>query len=78
MWYFKTKIGTLWIRQRDDGRFNLGINDKALGSYHEAWAAADDVYCKATGWIDWSQVKDERMPRDLSEWEFTPNDILPC
>jgi hypothetical protein len=71
MWHLKIKLGTLWIRPESNGRFTLGIDDVAIGSYHKAWAAADDVYLKATGYIDWSQLKNEQLPRDLSEWEFT-------
>lgn len=77
MYYFKTKIGTLWIRRRKDGFYELGIGNRAIGTYHADLAAADDIYLRAAGWIDWSKLKGESMPRDLSEWNFTPNDVLP-
>lgn len=46
---FCSPVGTFWIEPRHDGRWTLGVNDMALGSYHSPESAADDVACQATG-----------------------------
>jgi len=59
-----------WIAPQPDGsgRYWLGIDDKVLGSYHSPIAAADDVYCQATGWYKWDSLEPITSPTDLSEW----------
>lgn len=48
MFVFHSSVGTFWIKPHQ-GRYVLGINDDAIGSYHSAVAAADDVFTHATG-----------------------------
>ncbi len=70
-YYYKTRVGTFWIKPQPGwpGRFWLGIDDTALGSYASALMAADDMYMHATGWEDWDSLKGSvDGPTDLSEW----------
>ena len=66
-WTYRTRIGTFWIKLRSDGRFVLGIDEEALGSYVSAVQAADDVYMCATGHHEWDRQGTVTSPTDLSE-----------
>lgn len=70
MWIYRTPIGTFWIRPQAGGRWVLGIEDEALGSYHSPEAAASDVADRATGWSEWddSRVMMGWEPSGLAEW----------
>jgi len=70
MWIYKSRQGTFWIKRREDGRFLLGIDEEALGSYHRPEAAADDVYNCATGHYAWDAQLTVTEPTDLSEWQL--------
>ncbi len=69
--HYKTSVGTVWIRPQPDalGRFELGIDNESLGSYHSPVAAADDVYTGHTGWFELDTLDGSILPCDLSEWE---------
>ena len=69
-YYYKTSVGTVWIRpQPDTDRFHLGIGDGPLGSYHSPEAAADDVYTQHTGWRPLDRLPKSELPRDITEWQ---------
>jgi len=76
LFHYRTRVGTFWIAQQPGGRgrFLLGIGDEALGSYHSPAAAADDVYCQATGCYEWDALGPVTSPTDLSEWRKGPPD----
>lgn len=70
VYFWKSPVGTFWIRQRPDGRWNLGIGDDVFGSYAKPEQAADDVYMNVTGCSEWDiRPPDTNTPTDLSEWE---------
>ncbi len=43
LYKWDTARGTVFIRAMPNGRYHVIFNDKSLGSYHSARAAADDV-----------------------------------
>ena len=69
--FYRSPVGVFWIRPQPNsgGRFWLGIDDERLGSYHSPRAAADDVYCQATGWSEWDLLRRPNAPTDITEWE---------
>ena len=74
-YHVKTRAGTFWIMPQpgSPGRFWLGVDDEALGSYASAIQAADDMFLHVTGHIDWDMLDEtEYDPTDLSEWEKGP------
>jgi hypothetical protein len=66
---YKSPIGTFTIKPQADGRWGLWFQDDKLGSYQSAVAAADDVYCRATGNYDWDSRDEVDVPTDVGEWE---------
>ena len=68
-WTYRSNVGTFWIKPDGRGRFTLGLNSDALGSYHSAYAAADDVYMCATGYFEWDRKLSVMEPTDLGEWQ---------
>ncbi len=69
MFLFHSSVGVFWIKPHL-GKFLLGINNDALGSYHSAVAAADDVYTHVTGHFPWDILDGiEDGPTDIYEWE---------
>jgi len=70
-WYFKSKVGTFFIKLNDDGSYGLWIGDDCLGNYDSAIGAADDVYVQVTGCNEWDSLKDgdSSAPTDIYEWE---------
>lgn len=52
----------------------LLFNNECLGQYNDPVAAADDVYCQATGSYNWDafDFSDslEEVPTDLYEWNY--------
>ncbi|MGB0767118.1 MAG: hypothetical protein ACPGYV_05365 [Phycisphaeraceae bacterium] len=44
----KTRVGTFYIGQSEDGRFHPIFNDESLGSYHKDWQAAEDLAMNVT------------------------------
>ena len=77
MYSYRTKFGTFFIRAhpRLAGRWLLQIGDETLGSYHSPLAAADDVYCQATGYYEWDTMRPSPLqPTDLSEWQIHPGE----
>lgn len=69
MYYYKSPVGTFWIKEATDGSFVLGIGDIALGFYVSPVAAADDVYTHTTGHYPWDLLDCEvDGPSGISEW----------
>ena len=69
--HYKTSVGMFWIKPQPQspGRFLLGIDDVALGSYASPMLAADDMYMHVTGWSDWDDLDGtEDGPTDIGEW----------
>ena len=78
IYHYKTRVGVFWIKPQPQspGRFWLGIDDTALGSYVSPMLAADDMYMHATGWDDWDSLDGSvGGPTDLSEWNRGLPDI---
>lgn len=73
MYYYKSKIGILWIKPHPGhaGRWWLGYDDEALGSYASANSAAGDVYTHTTGLWEWDKLDGKLfdVPDDIREWE---------
>lgn len=77
LYHVKTRAGTFWIMPQpgSPGRYWLGVDDDALGSYASPMQAADDVYMHATGHHDWDKLDTKvNAPTDLSEWHKGPPD----
>ncbi len=73
LYVFRTKIGAFYMGERD-GRFHPIFNDESLGSYAEAWQAAEDLAGGHTfsipSGIDTATLG---IPEDLAEWEALPH-----
>ena len=69
LYAFKTSIGPFYIAEQDN-RFHPVYEDDSLGSYAEAWQAAEDLAGGHTFSIS-SGVDTDTLgiPEDLSEWE---------
>jgi len=57
------------LKRAHDGRYHLGIDNEALGSYATHDAAADDVYQHVTGYFEWDELSDYSGPTDIHEWD---------
>lgn len=69
MWYYESPIGLMKIYQNRDGRYSLQILETVYGSYDSPAAAADDVYCFATGCDEWDFLCGTiDPPTDIYEW----------
>lgn len=72
---YKTKAGTFYIGQSDDGRFHPIYDDESLGSYEYDWQAASDLAMDATFTVlhyKTGEVLDTSelgIPEDIGEWE---------
>lgn len=70
LYKYKTRVGTFYIGQTPDGRFHPVFDDESLGSYAEAWQAAEDLAgghtFSVTGVEDTSVLG---IPEHYSEWE---------
>ena len=65
-----TRVGVFYVGQAEDGCFHPIFKGDSLGSYAEAWQAAEDLAMGATYSV--SGVPDTSLlgiPEDLSEWE---------
>lgn len=73
MFYYESSIGTFWIKPQpgSPGRWWLGFDDEALGSYASPNLAAGDVYTHTTGLTEWDRLdgKLRNVPDDIREWE---------
>lgn len=69
LYEFVTAAGPFYIGQSDDGRFHPIFADESLGSYAQAWQAAEDLAgghtFSAGAGIDTASLG---IPEDLSEW----------
>ncbi|MBF0551327.1 MAG: hypothetical protein HQK60_12420 [Deltaproteobacteria bacterium] len=73
LYVFQTRIGPFYIGEQD-GRFHPIYMDDSLGSYAEAWQAAEDLahghaYSISSG-IDTASLG---IPENIGEWEKIPN-----
>ena len=52
----------------------LGLGEEVFGFYESTVAAADDVYCQASGCYEWDSMDIdsilEDVPTDIYCWEF--------
>ena len=73
---FDTSVGTFYIAESSDGRFHPVFDEESLGSYANAWKAAEDLAgghtFSASGVDDTSVLG---IPDDLSEWEIVNRDL---
>lgn len=69
LYEFVTDAGSFYIGQSNDGRFHPIFDGDSLGSYAEAWQAAEDLAgghtFSAGADIDTDSLG---IPHDLSEW----------
>jgi len=78
IYYYKSPIGLFFIRfNLSMEKWELGMKDEVLGYYQDTIAAADDVYCQATGCYEWDSldinIVNDKAPTDIYEWERKPN-----
>ena len=69
MWHYKTKRGTVSIKQHKNGRYEVIYDQESLGSYKTPQQAADDVagghtFMPSNG-VDLGELD---IPADLPEW----------
>lgn len=72
MWKFDSPIGTLYIKELEDGKFGLLYNDIIYETCDTAQDEANNVYMHSTGCSEWDSFNDTNTntPRDLSEWDI--------
>jgi hypothetical protein len=69
MWVYHSPIGDWHIISHSNG-YHLVFDSDCYGIYSSANAAADDVYCFATGYGSWDTLERTfEPPQDISEWE---------
>lgn len=69
MLVYHSPIGD-WFIIPSSGRYQLVFSSVCYGVYHSAVAAADDVYCFATGCDEWDLLAGSlEPPQDPSEWD---------
>ena len=68
---WKTRVGTFYIGQSQDGRFHPIYDNESLGSYSQPWQAAEDLAGGHTSppsnGVDTSSLG---IPEHHSEWEM--------
>jgi len=73
---FQSSVGTFWIRPERDKSWGLYIGGEGivelLGYYDSAFAAADSVYMRTTGWDGWDGRKRIDAPPTLLLWSKKP------
>ncbi|MEF7565036.1 hypothetical protein V4V35_18690 [Bacillus infantis] len=72
MYRYDSPVGPMAIAvDKRVNKYALIINDSVYGHYQSAVAAADDVYCHATGCYEWDKLdgKFTDAPTDLYEWD---------
>jgi hypothetical protein len=74
---YKSPIGIFYIHYNPSfEKWDLGMDGEIFGSYITTIAAADDVYCQATGCNKWDILdisNNPDVPTDIYEWERVPN-----
>ncbi len=70
IYIYNADIGTFEIKQTDEHRYQLWINDELLFVYENAESAARDVAEFHTGYVEWDKFENhlENFPSNLSEW----------
>jgi len=70
LYKYETRVGVFYIGQTPDGRYHPIFRDESLGSYAQAWQAAEDLAgghtFSATGVQDTSTLG---IPSELVEWQ---------
>jgi len=74
IYYYKSPIGLFFIRYNPSvQKWDLGMRDDVFGYYLTTIAAADDVYCQATGCHEWDNLDvnniQDKVPTDIYQWE---------
>lgn len=67
MWIYRSPIGPLYIIRQSDSSYGFMYRGIVWESSPTPQIEADNVYCRATGCVEVSDLKD--LPHDLSEWE---------
>ena len=79
IYYYRTRFGTFWIKPQPGvrGRWLLGIDAEALGSYASPNMAAGDVFSHATGHFEWDCLAGELLdvPETVAEWNRGRPDV---
>ena len=69
LYVFHTRIGAFYIGE-ENGRFHPIYDDESLGSYANAWQAAEDLAGGHTFSISCgTDTETLGIPEDLEEWE---------
>jgi hypothetical protein len=75
---YKSPVGNFFIQF--DKRLNkwmLGMENEVYGHYIDPVAAADDVYCQASGCYEWDLLEIdsilEEIPTDIYCWDMITN-----
>lgn len=80
IFYYQSPIGIFWIKPQPGcrGRWWLGFDDEALGSYATPALAAGDVYSHVTGHMEWDMLDGKIMdvPESILEWQKGNPDYL--
>ena len=67
---FRSPVGILWIRERVDGRFEIGVDgDEPEGSYDSPREAAEEFRLQSTGIPEWDRLRGFTVPTSLTDWE---------
>lgn len=70
MWVYDSPVGPLCIVRQGNGQYGLLFRNIVWESSSTPHVEADNVYCRATGCAEISNLKE--LPHDLSEWTYIP------
>ena len=69
MWVYNSKIGALYIKPLNNGRFGFFFNNELWESSHTLEAEADNIANFSTNCYEWDSMEGLiDFPVDLSEW----------
>lgn len=71
MWYYKSPIGNIYIKQLSDGRYGMEYANVVWESCDTPQAVADNVYMQCTGCSKWDLLNTIAIdiPHSLDEWD---------
>lgn len=79
MWIYPSEIGILQIVYLPESRrYGFRFDGTVWETCDTPDAEADNVARQVTGCDEWDDLLTDRIPSDLSEWEFRPTEALPA
>ena len=73
LYVYHTRIGPFYIGEQN-GRFHPIYDDEILGSYTNAWQAAEDLAsCHTSSISSGTDTATLGIPEDIGEWEKVPH-----